>query len=95
MSDEIDGLPGQAVIVHVTVSISSKTSIPASDRQLAPLYCGAGLLHVRLRDIVPLPQVAEQMLKEDQGPHPPFTVKQRFSKTLKGVSSRFNFLFSV
>lgn len=62
LNDEIDGLPGQAVIVHVTVSISSRVSSPARDTHWAPLYCGAGLLHVLLLDIMPTPQVAEHEL---------------------------------
>lgn len=45
-----------------------------------PLFCGAGLVHVRSRNIDPDPQVTEQGLESAQDDQPPSTVSRTESE---------------
>lgn len=62
-------------LVHATLQYSS---LRAGPRQFLPLM-GSGLLHSRLRSLVPSPQVSPsrtvQRDQDDQSDHPPFAEK--------------------
>lgn len=69
---ELWNLLGQLWVLHVCEDVDMSG-------QSAPPYCGAGLLHVRVLDWIPPPQVTVQLPQLPQAAQLPSTVKMKLT----------------
>ena len=67
---EIDfgSLPGHSFILHSVTSLAEPSTLHPF-----PPYTGLGLLHTRVRDLVPFPQGLLHFVHGDQFEYPPST----------------------